>query len=313
MSKQAQGAQRPGHTKTSREIQSWLVSQLAGRLHIAKEKIDIHESLYNYGLDSAEGVIITGEMAEWLGTDVSPTLVWDYPTIEAITHFLTSPPKSQEAGRAREHTGTEPIAIIGMGCRFPGANGPAEFWNLLKEGVDAITEAPLKPRVTGEKQGFGGYLEDIDQFDAAFFGISPREAESMDPQQRLLLEVAWEALEDAGQVPERLAGQQVGVFVGISGYDYGSLLRNFSETDIYAATGNAMSIAANRISYALNLQGPSLAIDTACSSSLVAVHLACQSIKNGESALALAGGVNLLLAAEVTEAFSQAGMLAPDG
>ncbi|MBP2658535.1 MAG: amino acid adenylation domain protein [Firmicutes bacterium] len=311
-------------TKTSQEIQSWLVSQMAERLKMAKDKIDIREPLSAYGLDSAEAVTITGEMGEWLGRDISPTLVWDYPTIDSITRFLTSVPNDPAAKDIdkQDHI-PEPIAIIGIGCRFPGANGPKAFWDLLKDGVDAISERPSdyrrnqgyseQPCIKGEKMSWGGYLDNIDEFDAQFFGISPREAVSMDPQQRLLLEVAWEALEDAGQVPERLSGQSVGVFVGISGCDYGTMLRTFSEMDIYAATGNAWSVAANRISYLLNFQGASLSIDTACSSSLVAVHLACKSLQNGESTLALAGGVNLLLSPEVTDAFAKAGMLAPDG
>ncbi len=313
-----------GLTRTSQEIQSWLVSQMAERLKIAEDKIDIREPLSIYGLDSAEAVIITGEMGEWLGQDVSPTLVWDYPTIDSITRFLTSVPNDSAAKAIdKQDAIAEPIAIIGIGCRFPGANGPKAFWNLLKDGVDAISERPADYRrnqgyseqicSTDAKMSWGGYLDSVDEFDAEFFGISPREAASMDPQQRLLLEVAWEALEDAGQVPERLSGESVGVFVGISSCDYGTMLRNFSEMDIYAATGNAWSIAANRISYLLNLQGPSLSVDTACSSSLVSVHLACKSLQNGESTIALAGGVNLLLSPEVTGAFAKAGMLAPDG
>ncbi|MBP2632102.1 MAG: amino acid adenylation domain protein, partial [Firmicutes bacterium] len=313
-----------GLTRTSQEIQNWLVSQMADRLKIAEDKIDICEPLSIYGLDSAEAVIITGEMGEWLGQDVSPTIVWDYPTIDSITRFLTSVPNhSADKAINKQDTIAEPIAIIGIGCRFPGANGPKAFWNLLKDGVDAINERPADYRrnqgyseqicSTDAKMSWGGYLDNVDEFDAEFFGISPREAASMDPQQRLLLEVAWEALEDAGQVPERLGGESVGVFVGISSCDYGTMLRNSSEMDIYAATGNAWSIAANRISYLLNLQGPSLSIDTACSSSLVSVHLACKSLQNGESTLALAGGVNLLLSPEVTGAFAKAGMLAPDG
>jgi tyrocidine synthetase-3 len=311
-------------TKTSQEIQRWLIFQMAKRLKVEQDIIDIREPLSTYGLDSAEAVIITGEMGEWLGREISPTLVWDYPTIDSITRFLTIEPEDSVAkDTGNQDHSSEPIAIIGIGCRFPGANGPEEFWDLLKNGVDAISEKPpddrrnkgysKQPCITGEKNSWGGYLDTIDEFDAGFFGISPREAASMDPQQRLLLEVAWEALEDAGQVPDGLSGGSVGVFIGISSSDYGTMLRNFSEMDIHAATGNAWSIAANRISYLFNFQGASLSIDTACSSSLVAVHLACKSLQNGESTLALAGGVNLLLSPEVTDAFAKAGMLAPDG
>ena len=154
----------------------------------------------------------------------------------------------------------------------------------------------------------------MDEFDADFFGVSPREATPMDPQQRLLLEVAWEALEDAGQAPERLAGSATGVFVGIATNDYGRLGRGDDQPgEVYRITGNAASIAANRLSYLFDFRGPSLAIDTACSSSLVAVHLACQSLRSGESTLALAGGVNLILSPAIADSFRQAGMLAPDG
>src|SRR5579875_844980 len=185
----------------------------------------------------------------------------------------------------------EPVAIIGIGCRFPGGvNSPQEFWQLLKEGRDAITEVPPErwpvdkyydadPDTPGKMPTRrGGFLSQIDQFDADFFGISPREAVTMDPQQRLLLEVAWEALEDAGIVPQLLEGSRTGVFIGIGINDYSQLRRSDGTPDprlleTYAATGNAFSIAANRISYLFNLRGPSIALDTACSSSLVAVHL----------------------------------------
>nr|RNJ65933.1 MAG: polyketide synthase [Leptolyngbya sp. IPPAS B-1204] len=220
----------------------------------------------------------------------------------------------------------EPIAVIGIGCRFPGAHDPQSFWQLLCQGGDAITEVPPDrwdidqfydptPGRPGKMNTrWGGFLDQVDQFDRQFFGISPREAVSMDPQQRLLLEVAWEALERAGQVVEQLAGSNTGVFVGISSSDYRQIFQGeYDCLDPYMSTGNAFSIAANRLSYLLNLQGPSLAVDTACSSSLVAVHLACQSLRSGESNLALAGGVNLILAPEVTIVLSQAQMMASDG
>src|SRR5262249_42931884 len=160
----------------------------------------------------------------------------------------------------------------------------------------------------------GGFLEEVDCFDAAFFGVAPREAVRMDPQQRLLLEVVWEAIEHAGRCAEELAGTTTGVFVGISSGDYGHAALTDPETlDAYTGTGSALSIAANRISYIFGLQGPSLAVDTACSSSLVALDLACQSLRTGRCDLALAGGVNLMLSPELTIAFSQARMMSPDG
>ncbi|PYQ42300.1 MAG: hypothetical protein DMF77_13265 [Acidobacteria bacterium] len=223
----------------------------------------------------------------------------------------------------------EPIAIVGLGCRFPGGgSSPQAFWQLLKDGVDAVSEVPadrwdgealydVDPEAPGKSSTrWGAFLERLEDFDAAFFGISPREATRMDPQQRLLLEVAWEALEDAGQPVERLAGRQAGVFVGIHSLSSDYFLRqaaSLPDIDAYTSTGVAHSIMANRLSYVLDLRGPSLAVDTACSSSLVAVHLACQSLRLGECDLALAGGVNLMLAPEPTVAFSKLNMMAADG
>ncbi|MEH1788638.1 MAG: beta-ketoacyl synthase N-terminal-like domain-containing protein [Nostoc sp.] len=219
----------------------------------------------------------------------------------------------------------EPIAIIGIGCRFPGANNPEAFWQLLCNGVDAISEVPkdrwdvesfydpdpTKPNKTNSR--WGGFVNQADEFEPEFFGISPREAAWMDPQQRLLLEVAWEALEDAGQVPEHLSGTKTGVFIGIGTHDYSVLVWNNPINEPYATTGTGNCIAANRISYLLNLHGPSLAIDTACSSSLVTVHLACQSLWSGESTMALAGGVNVLFLPTAMVGFTKAGFLSADG
>jgi acyl transferase domain-containing protein len=222
----------------------------------------------------------------------------------------------------------EPIAVVGMGCRFPGrANDPDSFWQLMIEGRDAITEVPpgrwdldafYDPDADAPGKmstRWGGFLDGIDQFDPEFFGISPREATGMDPQQRLLLEVAWEALENAGQSSDRLTGSQTGVFVGVCNSDY--FLMRFesarSAVDAYVATGNAHSVASGRISYILGLQGPSISVDTACSSSLVAVHLACQSLKAGECRMALAGGVNLILMPDTTIILSKSHMMASDG
>ncbi|MEM9385016.1 MAG: SDR family oxidoreductase [Pseudomonadota bacterium] len=222
----------------------------------------------------------------------------------------------------------EPVAIVGIGCRFPGADGPEAFLALLREGREAIGELP--PSRWSKAQHFdadpeapgktyvtrGGYLDDVTGFDAAQFGISRAEAQTMDPQQRLLLEVSLHALEHAAIAPESLYEEAVGVFVGVSSADYAALLRDrtaLSDINGYVSTGNAFSVAAGRISYALGLKGPSLAVDTACSSSLVAVHLAMQSLQLRECRMALAGGVNLLLRPESTIDFAKARMLAPDG
>ena len=218
------------------------------------------------------------------------------------------------------------IGIIGIGCRFPGANNPESFWQLLRNGVDAITEIPPErwdidqfyhptPATPGKMQTrWGGFLPQVDQFDASFFGISPTEAERMDPQQRILLEVTWSALENANLVPKSLSGSRTGVFVGISNIDYIQLLfKDYSHINAYNGIGTAFSISANRISYLLNLRGPSIAIDTACSASLVALHSACQSLQNNESDLCIVGGVNLILSPEASITFSQAQMMAADG
>ncbi len=224
----------------------------------------------------------------------------------------------------------EPIAIVGMACRYPGgSNSPEAFWKMLCEGRDCIREItpdrwslralydPEPGRSGKTYSRHAGLIDGIDQFDPHFFGISPRDAQAMDPQQRLLLETAWEAMEDAGILPERLAGSAAGVFVGISTHDYGDLMsaptERTNDTNPYVALGSALCIAANRISYCFDLRGPSFAVDTACSSSLVALHLACESIRKGESSLAFVGGSNAILKPETTLGFSAAGMLSPDG
>lgn len=224
---------------------------------------------------------------------------------------------------ALEAARTEPIAIVGMGCRFPGgANNPDAYWQLLKNGLDAIEPIPADrwdieeyydpdPAKPGKMYvRSGGFLKNVDQFDAAFFGISPREAISMDPQQRLLLEVSWSALENAGIAPDRLDGSQTGVFIGISTNDYGRLAGD--NIDVHFTTGNNYAVAAGRIAYLLGLHGPTMSIDTACSASLVATHLAVNSLRAQECNLALVGGVNLILWPETTVNFCQAGMLALD-
>src|SRR6266496_2993108 len=224
------------------------------------------------------------------------------------------------------------IAVIGLSCRFPGkADTPQAFWGLLERGSDSISEIPKDrwdveahydpdPEAPGKMYTRkGSFLDQIDQFDPEFFGISPREARLMDPQQRLLLEATWEALEQAGIAPERLVDSQTGVFMGLCTNDYAQLLARAQVTDladqynVYVATGNAASTAVGRISYLLGLQGPNLAIDTACSSSLVAVHQACRSLQSNESDVALAGGVNAILAPDNMIHFSKAKMLSPDG
>jgi acyl transferase domain-containing protein/acyl carrier protein len=233
-----------------------------------------------------------------------------------------------ELAQSKE-TGSEPIAIIGMECRFPGkAVNLKGFWELLKNGEDAITEVPSSrwnmndfydsnsetPGKTYTKHG--GFLQSVDEFDPLFFGISPREAASMDPQQRILLEVAWQALCNANQNPKELKGTQTGVFVGISTNEYGRYFleqQKLENIDVYFTTGNALNAAAGRLSYILGLQGPSMAIDTACSSSLVAIHNACQSLRLKECKMAIVAGSNLMLGPESTIALAKTKLLSVDG
>ena len=245
------------------------------------------------------------------------------PVKQALAEIRALRARLAEAESSRR----EPIAIVGMGMRFPGGVHDAEgFAELLWSARDAVTEIPPQrwlvdalyaedPDQPGKMTTrHGAFLANVDQFDAEFFGISPREAASMDPQQRLILEVGWEALEDSGRSPMGLGGARVGVYLGIANNDYGRALFARPELiDAYFSTGNAYSVAAGRLSYHLGLQGPSLAIDTACSSSLVAVHLASQALRLGECDLALAGGVNLILTPEMNINFSKARMMAADG
>jgi len=242
-----------------------------------------------------------------------------------------SAPASERAGSDREDTsGNEPIAIVGMACRFPGAAGLDAFWRLLDGGVNAVTEGEpgsgigrvgeLFPEGAELRRAcrFGAYLDELDLFDAAFFRISPVEAQMLDPQQRLMLETSWRALEDAGMDPNRLKGSRTGVYAGISNNEYRGLILDVSETtepaaSLYAVTGTSFNTAIGRVAYALGLEGPALALDTACSSSLVAIHQAVSSLHRGEADLALAGGVHTILSGRLLELRANAGMLSPDG
>jgi len=232
-------------------------------------------------------------------------------------------------GEAATSQPAEPIALIGMACRLPGGSSLDEYWQTIRDARDAITTTPadrwdVDPLFDAEggpgklNTRWGGFVDHIDQFDPQFFGVTPREAARMDPQQRWLLEVAWEAMEHAGLPADRLAGSNTGVYVGIGSNDYSKVPMHtasdyFASIDAYMGTGNAMSIAANRLSYAFNLKGPSLAVDTACSSSLVAIYLAVEALRRGECDAALAAGVNAILTPETTIAFSNAQMLSPHG
>lgn len=299
------------------EIQSWLVDTVASLTNIAPQEINPRDPFTRYGLDSQRAIMLSGAIEEWLGSPQPVTLAYDYPSIEILARHLSCETgfATDAANEPDSGAGSSDIAIIGMGCRFPGAGSLDQYWQMLREGVDAIGAVPSS-RWDADKwrdAALGGFIDEIDQFDPEFFGISPREAELMDPQQRILLEVAWESLENAGCPPDKLAGTKTGVFVGISNTDYSRMMAGPQLTDAYFGTGAALSIAANRLSYFLDLRGPSWSVDTACSSSLAAVHQACQSLNHGECNLAIVGGVNLIIAPELTMAFSQAGMMSPAG
>ena len=323
----------PEGARSSAEISAWLVERLAQDLELPIEEVDPAKPFAFYGLDSIHAVRLSTALEKWLGCELTPTIAYEYPSIDILSVHLARtvghnavPVADDSIENTQRPAADEPIAIIGIGCRFPGADGPESFWQLLSGGVDATSEVPSDrwdvdafynpdPSVPGTAvTRRGGFLPRIDCFDFQFFGISPRESAQMDPQQRLLLEVAWEALEDAGQVPERLAGSRTGVFVGISTNDYGFLrLGQPQLVDAYTGTGNALSIAANRLSYAFDFHGPSMSVDTACSSSLVAVDLACRSLRDGECTVALAAGVNVILSPALAINFSKARVMAPDG
>ncbi|MBM3851836.1 MAG: SDR family NAD(P)-dependent oxidoreductase [Verrucomicrobia bacterium] len=297
-------------------VETWLTLRVARRLKLPASAIDPKEPFSHYGLDSLAAVEVSGELEKSFGRRLPPTLLYDYPSIRLLAAHLAvvaaSPPPPEDAVAERAHG---PVAIVGLGCRFPGADSPASFWQMLAQGVDAISPVPASRwTANGGAPPWGGFISAVDGFDSEFFGIAPREADLMDPQQRLLLEVCWEALEDAGLAADALAGSRAGVFLGLSTSDYQRLLATRpGGTDAHAGTGNALSIAANRVSYLLDLRGPSWVVDTACSSSLVAVHQACRSLRSGECSLALVGGVNLMLAPDLTTTFARAGMLAADG
>lgn len=246
---------------------------------------------------------------------------------ERMARAMQAIERLQEKLKRYEAAAHEPIAIIGLGCRFPGGEDPEAFWHMLDNGTDAISKVPTdrwdadafhdpQPGTPAKSiANEAGFIASPQTFDAAFFGLSPREAATLDPQQRLLLEVSWEAMEQGSIVPANWQGKSVGVYVGISGHDYSQRLlsRPLEEIDAYLATGNSHSVAAGRLAYTYGFNGPAMSVDTACSSSLVALHLACRSLRQGECDAALAAGVNRLLSPEFSINFSLANMLSPDG
>lgn len=322
------------------EIEKWLRDRIASKLGIAADEIDPRETLARYGVDSALAAELVDELERYLDLRLDTTISYDHPTIVSLSRALAA--MSSGAARStrpnapmsqrptvpvrKAASDEDPIAIVGMSCRFPGAPSLRAFWELLIEGRDAITEVPRErwdsaalyapepgtPRKMCSK--WGGFIDDIDRFDAGFFGVSPHEAARMDPQQRVFLEVAWEALEDAGIAPRKLAGTRTGVFAGVCTSDFAMLYGgDLRLVDGDYGTGSATSIVANRLSYVLDLKGPSEALDSACSSALAALHHACQALAQHDCDVAIVGGVNAVLSPEVSVSFSQIGALARDG
>ena len=311
------------------EIRDWLVEHVAAKLGVARDTIALDLPFERFGLDSIDAVELAGMLATRLGRELPETLLYEHSTLDRLAEHLdaTSSASGTPIRRPlrRPARDSEPIAVIGIGCRFPGAAGSDELWALLSDGRDAIRELPegrfgvdqdalIESYARTTAPRYGAFLDDVASFDAGFFNISPREGVAIDPQHRLLLEVAHEALEDAAEPPQRLAGSQTGVFVGAGMSDYAHLLMRLPELpEGYAATGTAASAAAGRVSYAFDLRGPSLSVDAACAASLYAVHLACQSLQAGECDMAIAAGTNALLIPEPSLLLDRLGMLAPDG
>lgn len=310
------------NVRTYKDVYQWLQQWLCNRLDVSSDEVQPGRTFSELGVTSLIAVEFARQIESELQIAVDTTVAWNFPDISSLAAYLSNDDNRRfkmnpDNIATHVNDGDQSIAIIGMACRFPGATDLRSFWSLLNEGKQTITEEGSERWDTSEFPGDvvwkGGYLKDIDQFDPLFFNISPKEAVQMDPQQRLLLEVSWEAFEESGITQNQFEGSNTGVFVGISHIDYSYLQVEPDALNAYTGTGNALSMAANRLSYLFNLKGPCFAVDTACSSSLVSIHQACQSLRNGESDMALAGGVNLIVTPSLNVVFSKAKMLSPDG
>lgn len=289
---------------------------------------------FDLGMDSLMAVELRRRMEQGVGKEIPVTVVMDHPRISDVADYLLgevlglAEQKADPAAASTAATRTDdPIAVVAVSCRFPGAPNPEAFWDVLSGGVDAIREVPEErfdideffdedPDAPGKTYTrYGGFLDGIDGFDPEFFGISPREAVWIEPQQRLVLETVWEGLERAGHAPEALRGSRTGVFVGVAANEYAHLLSSepIEKIEPHFITGNALNAISGRVAFALGFEGPAVAVDTACSSALVAVHQACQALQSGDCDMAVAGGVNVLLSPVTVVAASRARMLSPVG
>ena len=322
-----------GTDLTVAQLRDWLRNWVADATGQPASAISDDRPMEEFGLSSRDAVALSGEIEELVGVTLTATVVYQHPTIASLAKIIIEGEPDEPVGTVDDAFYTSgvqsgdahDIAIVGLSSRFPGTgHTPEEMWSLLIEGRDGITDLPegrwkeftSDPVIAAAVDATvtkGGYLDDVKTFDAEFFAMSPNEVVNVDPQQRLALELTWEALEHAHIPASSVKGSQVGVFIGSSSNDYQLIAVSDPAVHPYALTGTSTAIVANRVSYFYDFRGPSIAVDTACSSSLVAVHQAVRSLRTGESDLAVAGGVNMLLAPPITVGFGQTGVLAPDG
>lgn len=311
---------------TADKLQKWFREYLSTHIECHPNEVSLDVPIRDLGLKSIDVLAIPGDLGDRFGFCIPDLAVWDNPSandlIDSLLNQRSADSLRESHGHADGNTQgrgsiNEPVAVIGVGCRFPGdIDGPERLWDFLTEKKCAITAYPDRGFTNaGTFAESGGFLKDVAGFDNRFFDIPPDEALRMDPQQRLLLEVSWEALEHAGIIPESLRLSRTGVFVGVSSTDYVRLVSASAQqkSTIWDNTGGSSSIIANRISYFLDIQGPSIVIDTACSSSLVAVHLACRSLSTWDCDIALVGGTNVLISPEPWGGFREAGILSQTG
>lgn len=311
---------------TADKLQKWFREYLSTHIECHPNEVSLDVPIRDLGLKSIDVLAIPGDLGDRFGFCIPDLAVWNNPSandlIDSLLNQRSADSLRESHGHADRNTQgrgsiNEPVAVIGVGCRFPGdIDGPERLWDFLTEKKCAITAYPDRGFTNaGTFAESGGFLKDVAGFDNRFFDIPPDEALRMDPQQRLLLEVSWEALEHAGIIPESLRLSRTGVFVGVSSTDYVRLVSASAQqkSTIWDNTGGSSSIIANRISYFLDIQGPSIVIDTACSSSLVAVHLACRSLSTWDCDIALVGGTNVLISPEPWGGFREAGILSQTG